>query len=225
LDEDDELVFVMHTHGECDIILATRNGCAVRYTEANVRPMGRTARGVTGMRFKLDDDDIVNMEIIHEHVEDIEIDENDDASENDDAPVSGSGPQVLVITDGGMGKRSFGSTYRKTNRGAKGVVSIRLKENESVVTAVQIADDDELLMTTECGQLVRIPANEVRTVGRASKGVKIMNLNANDRITGVAKFKEVDNGKNSDNENSGESSAETADNPAEQTTENTESAE
>ena len=227
IEENDDLIGAAISSNGDEILLSTRKGMACRFdqTDEQIRPMGRTARGVTGMRFKLDDDDIVNMEIIHEHVEDIEIDENDDASENEDAPVSGSGPQVLVITDGGMGKRSFVSTYRKTNRGAKGVVSIRLKENESVVTAVQIADDDELLMTTECGQLVRIPANEVRTVGRASKGVKIMNLNANDRITGVAKFKEVDNGKNSDNENSGESSAETADNPAEQTTENTESAE
>ena len=135
-------------------------------------------------------------------------DENEEVSDNDEAPVSGSGPQVLVITDGGMGKRSFVSTYRKTNRGAKGVVSIRLKENESVVTAIQINDDDELLMTTECGQLVRIPANEVRTVGRASKGVKIMNLNADDRITGVAKFKEVEGAKSQENSEGNDNAAE-----------------
>ena len=201
IEENDDLIGAAISSNGDEVILSTRKGMACRFdqTDEQIRPMGRTARGVTGMRFKLDDDDIVSMEIIHEHVEDAEIDENDEVSENDEAPVSGSGPQVLVITDGGMGKRSFVSTYRKTNRGAKGVVSIRLKENESVVSAIQIADDDELLMTTECGQLVRIPANEVRTVGRASKGVRIMNLNANDRITGVAKFKEVEGAKSQEN--------------------------
>ena len=202
IEEDDDLIGAAISSNGDEVILSTRKGMACRFdqTDEQIRPMGRTARGVTGMRFKLDDDDIVSMEIIHEHVEDIEIDENEEVADNDEAPVTGSGPQVLVITDGGMGKRSFVSTYRKTNRGAKGVVSIRLKENESVVTAIQIADDDELLMTTECGQLVRIPANEVRTVGRASKGVRIMNLNDNDRITGVAKFKEVEGSKSQNDE-------------------------
>ena len=201
IEENDDLIGAAVSSNGDEVILSTRKGMACRFdqTDEQIRPMGRTARGVTGMRFKLDDDDIVSMEIIHEHVEDVEIDENDEVSEGEEAPVTGNGPQVLVITDGGMGKRSFVSTYRKTNRGAKGVVSIRLKENESVVSAIQIADDDELLMTTECGQLVRIPANEVRTVGRASKGVRIMNLNANDRITGVAKFKEVEGAKSQEN--------------------------
>ncbi|MBQ9804737.1 MAG: DNA gyrase subunit A, partial [Lentisphaeria bacterium] len=76
-------------------------------------------------------------------------------------------------------------------RGAKGVVSIKLRENELVVNTIQIQDGDELLITTERGQLTRIPLDEIRTVGRASKGVKIMNLNDGDRITGAVSLIEV----------------------------------
>jgi DNA gyrase subunit A len=91
-----------------------------------------------------------------------------------------------------MGKRSFVSAYRRTRRGAKGVMSIRLRENEKVVAAIQIHKGDELLMTTEKGQLVRIPSDEIRTIGRASKGVRIMNLKKGDRVTGVSRIIEVE---------------------------------
>ena len=90
-------------------------------------------------------------------------------------------------TTGGMGKRSCVSTYRKTNRGARGVVNVRLRENETVLGVVQVTDEDELMMTTERGQLVRIPVHEIRRVGRAAKGVIIMRLNDGDRITGISK--------------------------------------
>ena len=95
-----------------------------------------------------------------------------------------------------MGKRSLVSTYRKTNRGARGVVSIKLREDELVVSALQISSDSELLLTTERGQLVRIPVSEIRLTGRAAKGVRIMNLNDGDRITGVAKLVEIEADKN-----------------------------
>ena len=101
--------------------------------------------------------------------------------------MSSTGPEVLVVTDGGMGKRSCVSTYRKTNRGARGVVNIRLREKESVLGVVQVTDEDELMMSTERGQLSRIPVHEIRRVGRAAKGVIIMRLNNGDRITGVSK--------------------------------------
>jgi DNA gyrase subunit A len=90
-----------------------------------------------------------------------------------------------------MGKRSYVSTYRRTRRGAKGVVSMRLKDSENVVGAIQIEKGDEILLTTEQGQMVRISADEIRTIGRASKGVRIMNLRDEDKITGVSKIVEV----------------------------------
>lgn len=201
IEDDDDLIGAGISENGNEILLSTRLGmaCLFDQNDEQIRPMGRTARGVTGMRFKIPGDDVVSLEIIREHVYSDEepADENETETEvevdvDDEAPVYGSGPEVLVVTDGGMGKRSYVSTYRKTNRGAKGVVSIRLREGESVLSVIQITEEDEILLTTERGQLVRIPAKEIRRVGRASKGVRIMNLNPGDRITGVAKLIEVD---------------------------------
>ena len=201
IEDDDDLIGAGISENGNEILLSTRLGmaCLFDQNDEQIRPMGRTARGVTGMRFKIPGDDVVSLEIIREHVYSDEepADENETETEvevdvDDEAPVYGSGPEVLVVTDGGMGKRSYVSTYRKTNRGAKGVVNIRLREGESVLSVIQITEEDDILLTTERGQLVRIPAKEIRRVGRASKGVRIMNLNAGDRITGVAKLIEVD---------------------------------
>ena len=201
IEDDDDLIGAGISENGNEILLSTRLGmaCLFDQNDEQIRPMGRTARGVTGMRFKIPGDDVVSLEIIREHVYSDEepADENETETEvevdvDDEAPVYGSGPEVLVVTDGGMGKRSYVSTYRKTNRGAKGVVNIRLREGESVLSVIQITEEDEILLTTERGQLVRIPAKEIRRVGRASKGVRIMNLNAGDRITGVAKLVEVE---------------------------------
>ena len=143
---------------------------------------------------------MVSLEVIREHLyeEASEEDESEsvemevEVEGDDEAPVVGIGPEVLVVTTGGMGKRSYVSGYRKTRRGAKGVVNIKLREGEEVLSVVQIKNDDEILLTTERGQLVRIPASEIRVVGRASKGVRIMNLNDGDRITGVARLVKVE---------------------------------
>lgn len=203
IEEDDDLIGAAITSNKDEILLSTRLGMACRFdqTDDQIRPMGRTARGVTGMRFKLDGDEVVSLEVISEPtydepeaddeaIEEVEVETDIEVSP--EAEASGIGPEVLVVTDGGMGKRSFVSTYRKTKRGAKGVVNIRLREGEHVLSVVQIVESDELLLTTERGQLTRIPAHEIRRVGRASRGVKIMNLNAGDRLTGVAKLIEVE---------------------------------
>ncbi len=200
IEEDDDLVGAAVSENGDEILLSTQMGMACRFDQSDeqIRPMGRTARGVTGMRFKLENDSIVSMEIIREMIGDEAMSEDEETAENavevdvdDDAPVSGFGPEILVVTTGGMGKRSFVSTYRKTNRGAKGVVNIRLREGEEVLSVLQILNEDEILLNTERGQLVRIPASEIRTVGRNSRGVKIMNLNDGDRLTGVARLVEV----------------------------------
>lgn len=185
IEDDDDLIGAAICENGNEVILSTQKGMACRFDQDNsqLRPMGRTARGVTGMRFKLDKDHIVSMEIIREHLDDIE----EGVSEEE-----AGGPELLVVTEAGMGKRSFVKTYRKTNRGAKGVTSIRLREKDLVLDALQIMQGDELMLTTERGQLVRIPVDEIRTIGRASQGVRIMNLNADDRITGVSKIVKVE---------------------------------
>ena len=113
------------------------------------------------MRFKLKGDYVVSMGAV-DPIEEVESDEE---------AQSKGGPEILVVSNGGLGKRSFVSQYRKTKRGAKGVLNIKLREKEKVVAAVQVKKGDELLIVTVSGQTVRTPADEIRTVGRASKGV------------------------------------------------------
>ena len=223
IEEDDDLIGAAVASNGDELLLSTKLGMACRFdqNDEQVRPMGRTARGVTGMRFKLEGDEVVSLEVISEPTfDEAQFEDLDDtaadlpeAVEEDAAgeDAAGIGPEVLVVTDGGMGKRSYVSTYRKTNRGARGVVNIRLREGESVLTVVQITGDDELLLTTERGQISRIPAAEIRRVGRASLGVKIMNLNKNDRITGVAKIVKVaeEEAMNAENSESETADAET----------------
>ena len=229
IEEDDDLIGAAVASNGDELLLSTKLGMACRFdqNDEQVRPMGRTARGVTGMRFKLDGDEVVSLEVISEPTfdeagPDVEVDDavfESEAVEEDAAGADdiGVGPEVLVVTDGGMGKRSFVSGYRKTNRGARGVVNIRLREGEHVLSVVQITGEDELILTTERGQISRIPVSEIRRVGRASLGVRIMNLNQNDRITGVAKVIKVA-GDDSAVENTSETPVvvENADLPVEQ---------
>ncbi len=191
IEEDDDLISAAVAENGNEILLSSAGGMACRFDQSDdeIRPMGRTARGVTGMRFKLPNDYLVAMEVVREH-----LDDTLEGEEVDETLVAG--PEILVVTTGGMGKRSKVAGYRKTHRGAFGVTSIKFREeNAEVINALQIASGDEVLITTERGQLVRIPADEIRTVGRASVGVKIMNLNSGDRITGVAKLIEVEGNK------------------------------
>jgi DNA gyrase subunit A len=179
IEDDDDLIGAEITSNANEIILSTAKGMACRFQEDQTRPMGRSTRGVTGIRFKHADDHIVSMESI-EGVGEVETEEE---------AQSKGGPEILVITDGGMGKRSYVSTYRRTNRGAKGVLNIRLEEGERVVAVHQVKPGDEIMITTQHGLIVRIPTDEIRTIGRASRGVRIMRFkDPDDRITGVTKI-------------------------------------
>ena len=191
INEEDDLIGAAVSDGDSEIILSTKQGMACRFHENEIRPMGRTARGVTGMRFKIADDQIVSMEIVPT-LEEVE---------SEDEALEKGGPEILVISTGGMGKRSYVSTYRKTHRAAKGVVNIKLPEGESVVGAIQVAQGEEVILTTVKGQLTRMPVDEVRTVGRASKGVRIMRFKQEgDFITGAAKVAEVNVDPEDENE-------------------------
>jgi DNA gyrase subunit A len=210
--EDDDLVKAVVTNGEKEVLLSTAKGMACRFDESQVRAMGRTARGVTGIRLKLENDYVVSMLVVDQQPE---IDEDAENIEEDQELEAL--PQILVISDGGMGKRSLVSSYRKTKRGAKGVVSIKLREGEDVIAASQVEDGDELMLTTEKGQMVRFSVDEVRTVGRASKGVRIMRFKNEDKITSVAKIAKDDisddeelNAENVDGEDGAETTVDNA---------------
>lgn len=216
IDEGDDLIGAELVEPADEIILSSAKGMACRFKSSDVRAMGRNARGVTGIKFKLEGDWVVSMEVVPgdgsvsapldtalpEGVEDAaepeEIDEVEEpmGDENDDTALEDTGkPQILIVTSGGMGKRSYVENYRLTRRGAKGVKNLNLRDGEEVVAAVKVQHGDELIITTERGQVVRISVDEIRIVGRASKGVKIMELRKGDRITGVARLIEVEGQK------------------------------
>ena len=235
IEEGDDLVSAALTDGSCEIILSTAKGLACRFWESQVRCMGRAARGVTGIKFKIEGDFVVSMEVVPSEsgalfqAEDSEgktaggdqnaeessseedlSDENavetgdDEAEEKEEANTAEENedseeiledngkPQLLVVTSGGMGKRSYVEDYRLTRRGAKGVKNVNLSENEEVVAAIRVQHGEEILITTQRGQVVRMPVDEIRIVGRNSKGVRIINLKKNDRIIGVSRLLNVE---------------------------------
>lgn len=247
IEEGDDLIGAELVEPTDEIILSTAKGMACRFKSSDVRAMGRTARGVTGIKFKLVGDWIVSMEVVPgdgtvSEPQDIALpegaeeivepedsivepeDSGEDAEEqlddeSDDVGLEDTGkPQILIVTSGGMGKRSYVEDYRLTRRGAKGVKNLNLRDGEEVVAAVKIHHGDELIITTERGQVVRISVDEIRIVGRASKGVKIMELRKGDRITGVARLIEVEGQKkpvSEDAENAETENADATEAPAE----------
>ena len=151
LDEGDELSFVLHTRGEYDIIIATANGCAVRFTEANVRPMGRTARGVKGITLR-GDDYVTGVAIVTE------------------------GESLITITENGYGKRTPFSDFREMkNRGGVGVQCHNISEKTGKLCGIaSVCEDDDLMMITNTGTMIRTPVSGVPTYSRTAGGVIVM---------------------------------------------------
>ena len=164
LDEDDELVFVMHTHGECDIILATRYGNAVRYTEQNVRSMGRTARGVRGISLR-EGDYVTGVAIVED------------------------GKKLVTVTENGFGKKTDFEDFRvMKNRGGFGVVCHKLSDKTGMLCGVAtVSDEDDLMMITNTGTIIRTPVVDVPTYSRTAGGVIMMRLNEGQSLVNFTK--------------------------------------
>lgn len=157
LDEKDELVSVLFTDGNSQVIIATEQGNAIKFHEKNVRPMGRAAGGVIGI--KLRDDRVVC------------------------ATVADDSKTLLTITEKGYGKRTPISDYRLTARGGVGIINIKITDkNGKVVAAEQVSDSDEVMLISHSGILIRTPVLGISTIGRNTQGVRIMKLDDNDRV-------------------------------------------
>ncbi len=163
LEADDSLVDVEVTSGNGDLILGTRNGMTIRFPESDARPMGRSARGVNGI--KLEGDDRVAGLV---------------AAESDDQR------DLLTVTKNGYGKRTPLSEYRQQSRYGKGLIDIKTDERNGPVCSINaVSAGDGLVIMTESGQIMRTMVDEVSTVGRNTKGVVVMRLNETDRVAGV----------------------------------------
>jgi DNA gyrase subunit A len=169
LADNDELVEVGLTDGESDILLFTSAGKAIRFSEGHVRSMGRTARGVRGVNLKLNQA-VISMLIINSKVDEA---------------------KVLIATENGYGKRTELSDFPRKNRGGQGVIAIKVSErNGPVIGALMVLDDDDLILITGGGRLVRTRAKEITVVGRNTQGVRLMRLGDEEQLTSLGKVVE-----------------------------------
>ncbi|MDF1560518.1 MAG: DNA gyrase subunit A [Bacteroidales bacterium] len=162
--EGDELLEARLTNGQHEIMLAVRSGRAVRFPESTVRPMGRTASGVRGITLSGSDDMVVGMITV--------LNQSDD---------------ILVVSEKGYGKRSAIVDYRITNRGGKGVKTINVTEKTGKLIALKgVNDQYDLMIITQVGNVLRLPVSSLRVMGRATQGVRLINIRENDKIASVA---------------------------------------
>jgi len=166
VEDGDAVIAVRVTDGSGEIFIGTRGGMAIRFPETDVRPMGRTAYGVRGISLR-DEDYVVAMEGV--------------------AP----GGTLMTVTEHGYGKRTEIDEYRVQSRGGVGVINIATSErNGKVVGVAYVQDDDELLVITQQGMIIRTPTNDVRAIGRATQGVRLIEVEGDDRVVSVARLVE-----------------------------------
>ena len=164
----DELLEASMTNGRCQIFLAGRNGNCARFNEEDARPLGRTASGVKGMNIS-EDDEVIGM-ICH-----------DPQAEN------ASGRTILVVSENGYGKRSDYEEYRLTHRGSKGVKTLNITEKTGRLVAIKdVTDDNDLMIINKSGLTIRMKVSDIRVAGRATQGVRLINIKEGDAIAAVS---------------------------------------
>jgi DNA gyrase subunit A len=166
VEEGDAVIAVQVTDGGGEIFIGTWNGMAIRFKETDVRPMGRTAFGVRGITLR-DDDYVVAMEVVR------------------------PGGTLLTVTQHGFGKRTEIDEYRVQSRGGVGIINIATTErNGQVVGVAYVQEGDELLVITQQGMILRMATNDVRAIGRATQGVKIIDIEGEDQVVSIARLVE-----------------------------------
>lgn len=171
INEGDRLLNAALTNGKNDIIIAKSEGKAVRFNESDVRPMGRTASGVRGVTLESGEDKVIGMVCIG----------REDAN-------------LLVVSEKGYGKRSSLDDYRITRRGGKGVKTINVTEKTGKLVAIkEVVDNDDLMIINKSGISIRISVSELRVMGRATQGVRLIKLNEEDAISSVEKIQKIEN--------------------------------
>lgn len=162
LDDDDELIGVKLTNGQDEILMVTRDGMAIRFSENDVRPMGRTARGVRGITLS-EGDQVVGMDIVKKGT-------------------------LLVVTEKGFSKRTEFEEFRNQNRGGKGMIAMKVvPRNGQVVGILVVNEGDEIMIITMEGIMIRTAVDEISTMGRATQGVKAMRILENDQVVALAR--------------------------------------
>ena len=163
LDDNEDLIGVEMTDGNSEIVIATKNGIAIRFDEQDVRPMGRTAHGVRGISLNFGDEVVAMDSVANENYE------------------------VLTATELGMGKRTAVSEYRKQTRGGKGVINMKITEKTGAVVGMRVINpEQEIMMITAGGIIIRIDVDQISQYSRNTQGVKLMTLNDDDKVVSLA---------------------------------------
>ncbi len=171
IEKGDELLSVRVTGGDDQIFIGTRQGMGIRFSEKDVRPMGRDTTGVIGVTLRKDNDVVVEMDVVDEKA------------------------HLLSVTENGYGKRSEVTEYRYQGRGGSGVINVKVTEKNGPVVGIKsVTDADQLLLITQSGMLIRMKVRDIRETGRAAQGVRVIQLEAGDRVVAVAKLAEPDEG-------------------------------
>lgn len=206
INEGDQLLEACLTDGNSEIVMALKSGRAIRFNESTVRPMGRTATGVRGITLTGPDDEVVGM-----------------------ISVNNYDTTVLVVSEKGYGKRTDIEDYRVTNRGGKGVKTINITDKTGKLVAIKdVTDNDDLMIINKSGIVIRIAASELRVMGRATQGVRLISLKGDDEIASITKVEreeedeliedgenQIEEGENQEHsENTGESDNTTTDESA-----------
>ncbi len=180
IDLDDELLGARVSDGKCDIFVATKNGMSIRFNESDVRPMGRTARGVKAISLGKDD-----------HVVGMEVFEDGEETSN------------LIVTSGGYGKRTPISEYRCQSRGGVGIITQKINDKVGEVIGTRKAsDEDDLMVSTDKGQVIRMNCADISIMGRNTQGVRVINLNGDEKVASLAVLNEEDDESPEDSEKS-----------------------
>ncbi|MBW2697054.1 MAG: DNA gyrase subunit A, partial [Deltaproteobacteria bacterium] len=168
LSDGDELIAAGRSYNHNGVLVATREGKSILFDESDVRPMGRTATGVRGISLG-HDDQVVGMEVIHPDA------------------------KILTVTENGYGKRTRLEDYRIQRRGGQGIINIKTSaRNGRVVGVAQVVDEDDVMLITDGGKVLRCPVNGISTMGRATQGVRVMNLSEAEKLVSVARLAEPD---------------------------------
>ena len=178
LGQGDKLIAVRLTDGSKEILIGTKKGLVIRFPEKQVRPIGRTGTGVKGITLERDNE-VIGMEALEK----------------------GAGTSILTVTEHGFGKRTDPKEYRTQGRGGKGIISVRTtSRNGNAVAALQVADDQEIMLMTAEGKIIRLKIKDMRMIGRNTQGVRLIGMNPTDRVVGVATLAEKSDGEEASEE-------------------------
>jgi DNA gyrase subunit A len=168
VEQGDAVIAAQISSGTNEILIGTRDGMSIRFPETDVRSMGRTAGGIRGIRLR-EGDEVVGMDVLK------------------------PGGTILSVTEQGYGKRTVIDEYRVQSRGGFGIINIQTSErNGKVIGMMQVTDDDELMLITEQGKILRMAATDIRAIGRATQGVRLIDTEGEDRAVSIARLAEKD---------------------------------